>query len=111
MGDTLDHTLVNPNQLPHYGTRFQDNPMSESPIYIITEDYRFSMEISMEVTVVFANTHTPSDNQLQEFPHTNLSSPHPCDPMKVCLPEFYRLLEEEVGGVRYISAKVASHTE
>ena len=28
MGDTLDHMLVNPNQLCHFGTRVQYNPMS-----------------------------------------------------------------------------------
>ena len=38
MGDTLDHTLVNPNQLYHYGNRVQDNSMSEIPLSIITED-------------------------------------------------------------------------
>ena len=38
MGNTLDHTLVNPNQLGHYGTQIQDNPMSEIPLSIIAED-------------------------------------------------------------------------
>ena len=35
----------------------------------------------MEGTIVFDNTHTPSDKQLQEIPHINLSPPHPWDPM------------------------------
>ena len=38
MGDMLYHTLVNPNQPRNYGNRVQDSPMSESPLYIITED-------------------------------------------------------------------------
>ena len=42
-GDTLDHTLVNQNQLRHYGTRVQDNPMSKISLSIITEDGEFSM--------------------------------------------------------------------
>ena len=43
MGDKLYCTLVNPNQLRRYGTRVQGNPMSESPLSIITEDGEFSM--------------------------------------------------------------------
>ena len=45
--DTLDHTLVNPNQLRHYGTQVQDKVMSEITLSIITEDREFNMEISM----------------------------------------------------------------
>ena len=81
MGNTLYHTLVNPNQLLHYRTRVQDNSMSESPLSIITEDGEFSMEISMEGSMVFSNTHTRSYKQKQECPPTNISSPHPWDPM------------------------------
>ena len=64
MGDTLDHTLFNPNQLRHYGTRVQDNPISESPLSIIAQDGEFSMELSTEGTILFSNTHTPSDKNL-----------------------------------------------
>ena len=32
MGDTLQHTLVNPNQLRAYGTTVQDNPFLPSPL-------------------------------------------------------------------------------
>ena len=34
----------------------------------------------------------------------NLSSPHPYDPMKVRFPKCYQSLEDELGGVRYVSA-------
>ena len=43
MGDMLDHTLVNSNQLHRFGTQFQDKPMSKSPLSIITEDGQFIM--------------------------------------------------------------------
>ena len=45
MGNTLDHTLFNTNQLRHYGTWVQDKQMSEIPLSIITEDGGFSMEL------------------------------------------------------------------
>ena len=83
MDDTLHHTLVNSNQLLHYGVRVQDNPMSESPLSIITEDGDFSMELLMEGNIIFDNTHTTSDKKLREYPHINLRYPHPWDPMKV----------------------------
>ena len=44
MGDTLDHTLVNPNQLRHYGITVQDNPACDKPLYFMTESSEFSME-------------------------------------------------------------------
>ena len=99
MRDTLDYTSVNPNQLRHHRARVQDNPMSECPLFIITEDREFILELSMEGTIVFSETHTPSDKKLREFPHMNLNSPHPYDPMKVRFPKCYRSLEDEVGGV------------
>ena len=35
MGDKMDHTLINPNQLRHFGTIVQDNPMLSKPLSII----------------------------------------------------------------------------
>ena len=54
----LDQTLFNPNQLHHYGTKVQDSPMSESNLSIKPEHGGFSMELSMEGTIAFANTYT-----------------------------------------------------
>ena len=58
MGDVLDPTLVNPNQLRHFGVDVQDNPMSSRPLSIITEDNEFCMELAIEGTIVFAETHS-----------------------------------------------------
>ena len=43
MGDQMDHTLVNPNQLRHYGVKVQDNPVSDEPLHIMTEDEKFQL--------------------------------------------------------------------
>ena len=94
MCDTLDHTCINPNQLRHYVDRVQDKPISESTLSLITEYGEFIMELSMEETIVFSNTHTPSDKQLQECLHINIRSPHPWDPMKVSFPKFSQSLED-----------------
>ena len=65
----------------------------------------------MEGTILFSNTQTTSDNQLQECPNINFISPHPWDPMKVNSPKCSRSLEEEVGGVQYIRVVVESYPE
>ena len=36
MGETMDHTLVNSNQLRAYGMTVQENPFAEAPIFIAT---------------------------------------------------------------------------
>ena len=76
MGDNMDHYLVNPNQMRHYGNKVQDNPMSAYPLSIITQENKFYMEIEMDGTIVYAETHSPNENELQTFPHIMLLSPH-----------------------------------
>jgi len=38
MGCHMKHSLINPNQLRHFGTKVQDDPTSDRPLSIITED-------------------------------------------------------------------------
>jgi hypothetical protein len=42
MGDQMEHTLINPNQLRAYGITVQDNPFYPAPIFISTEDNEFT---------------------------------------------------------------------
>ena len=41
MGETMDQTLLNPNQLRAYGMTVQDNPSVEAPIFIVLEDHEY----------------------------------------------------------------------
>ena len=45
MGDSMQHTLVNPNQLRYYVTKVQDDPTSSKPFHIMTENSDFNMEL------------------------------------------------------------------
>ena len=56
----MDHSLVNPNQLRHYGTKVPGNPVSDRALSIITENNDFCMELVMAGTVVYADTTVPS---------------------------------------------------
>ena len=76
MGDSMKHTLINPNQLRHYGVKVQDNPCSVEPIHIMTEDSSFNLELKMRGTTIFADTFTPSEKELHDCPHIIMSSPH-----------------------------------
>ena len=104
MGGHMEHSLVNPNQLRHFGTKVQDDPTSDRALSIITEDNGFCMELSMAGTVVYADTFTPSDQELQDCPHIVLSSAHAWDPHEVSFPKARRSLDEEVGSMRLLSA-------
>ena len=103
MGDSMDSTLINPNQLRHYGTQVQDNPVSDLPLSIITEDNEFSMELKMAGTIIYADTHTPTDNELRTCKHITLSSPHQWNPHNVTFPKSRRSLEDIMYDSRLIS--------
>ena len=97
MGDHMDHTLLNPNQLRHYGVRVQDDPTSPYPLSIVTEKNEFGMELSMDGTIVYVETHAPSERDLKEFPHIELTSPHSWDPLQVKFPKSKYTLGDMLG--------------
>ena len=109
MGDSLDHTLINPNQLRHYGTAVQDNPTSDKPLSIITEDGDFCMELMMAGTIIYMNTSTPSQKELQECPHIALTSPHPWNPHEITFPKAKYELQDIINDHRLISAARGSN--
>ena len=67
MGDKMEHTLVNPNQMRLFGGTVQDNPVCESPLYIMTEDGDFVLPLQMKGTNVMANTRTPTAQELHDW--------------------------------------------
>ena len=65
MGDSMTHSLVNPNQLCHCGVKVQDDPTSESPLCVMTEDAGFCLPMKMEGTATLADAHTPNAQELE----------------------------------------------
>ena len=84
MGDKLDHTLVNPNQLRAYDVSIQDNPFNAKPLSITTDDA--SVELYSEGTMICGDTWTPTESELSQLPRLILTSPHDWDPHNVCFP-------------------------
>ena len=84
MGNKLDHTLVNPNQLRAYGVSVQDNPFDTNPLSITTDDV--SIELYSEGTIICGDTRMPTESELGQLPWLILTSPHDWDPHNVCFP-------------------------
>ena len=84
MGDKLDHTLVNPNQLRAYGVSIQDNPFDAKPLSITTDDV--SVELYSEGMIICGDTRTPTESEMSQLPRLILTSPHDWDPHNICFP-------------------------
>ena len=61
MGDKMDRTLVNPNQMRHFVIKVQDNPYDDAPLYLMTEDGDFSLLLAVQGTNIMADTCTPTE--------------------------------------------------
>ena len=96
MGDKMDHSLINPNQLRLYGVTVQNNPAHDSPLYIMTEDGDFVLPLGMKGTNIMATTCTPTLKELHDCMHITLSSHHPWNPHRVRFPESSRTVQEEM---------------
>ena len=84
MGNKLDHTLVNPNQLQAYGVSIQDNPFNTKPLSITTDDA--SVELYLEGTIICGDTRTPTESELGQLPWLIKTSLHDWDPHNICFP-------------------------
>ena len=104
MGNSLDHTLINPNQLRHNGVQVQDNPMSDTPLSIINCDSEFGLELKRDGITIYADTFSPSLTELENNPKIILTSACPWNPQKVNFPQTKRSLEEAMGQIRSVSA-------
>ena len=95
MGDVIDHTLVNPNQLRYFGVKVQDNPYHVVPMHTATEaEDTMCFPLHSEGTTIFLSTRTPTEQELHECVHIELTSKAPQDPHAVQFPEPPRRVEE-----------------
>ena len=104
MGESMQHSLINPNQLRYFGIRVQDDPTSNEPIHIRNEDDSFNIELCMSGTIMYIDTHTPSVKELNDCPHIILSSPHEWNPQEVKFNNNSQSFEERMSGRHVISA-------
>jgi hypothetical protein len=109
-GPKLDHSLINPNQLRHHGVDVWDNPYdSTRPLSIQTED-GISIPLAFQGTVLFADTRTPTQTELDTCLQIHLTSVNDWNPQTVKLSSVSRSTEEEERN-RFISAITATSYE
>ena len=53
--------------------------------------------------IVYFDTHTPNQKELDACPHINLSSQHPWNPLKVDFVKNQHLMQEEIERIRHVS--------
>jgi hypothetical protein len=115
-GDTMEHSLLNPNQLRHYGIQVQDNPYHASQgMYLSTEDGNITIPLQSTRTTIYLDTRSPTDNELQECQHIQYTSKQDWNSNAICFPETARRLEEgkltaRVDDIR-AQSKVCDHCE
>ena len=79
----MEHSLLNPNQLQHFGVTVQDNPFADAPLYISTENGDFVFPLEILGKNIVAKNRTPTERELQECHQIVMSSPHAWNPHQV----------------------------
>jgi hypothetical protein len=88
----------------HCYSGIQLNLKIQLPLSIVTEDHDFSMNLTMTGTIVFAETHTPSNHKLSTCKHIELTPSNSWDPNNVCFFHPKISLEEMMADKCYISS-------
>lgn len=94
MGDKVDHSLVNPNQLRHFGITVQDNPYCCTQMHLSTEDEDVVIPLMSDGTVIHFSSRTPTEKELHECRRVELSSEAEWNPRDVSFPEAPDRVEE-----------------
>ena len=69
MGDSFTHSLINPNQLHAFVTDVQDNPFSTERLSIQPASHNITIPLQTLGTIIYVNTHAPTDQELGKHPH------------------------------------------
>lgn len=71
-GPEMDHSLINPNQIRHCGIPVSDNPYDATKALGIDHDEAF-IPFQTEGSTVYFTTYVPSDDDLNNYPHIELT--------------------------------------
>jgi hypothetical protein len=103
MGDVLDHSLINPNQMRAYGVNVQDNPYATTAMQIVAEQDEFELPMLADGTIIFFNSRTPTNHELETCPHITLSSAAEWNPRDVQFPSSVHHGEEGRYGISHVN--------
>ena len=71
-GSEMDHSLINPNQIRHFGVVVNDNPYDPASELGIDHDACF-VSFETKGSTVFFESYVPSDKELETCPHVVLT--------------------------------------
>ena len=83
-GPRLSHSLFNQNQLQYNGISVQDNPFNRD-IPLSIEHPELTIPLHLAGTIIFLDSHTPTQHELDTCPHLHLTSAVEWDPQTMHL--------------------------
>ena len=83
----LDHSLINPNQLTHFGIHVQDDPYATLPIAVIDHDRQFTICLKSIGTTIYIDTWKPAHEDPKSHPHMILTSDQSWEPILIKFPQ------------------------
>ena len=86
----IPHSLINQNQLRHFGTVIQDNPYSSDPMTLISPENHFIACLESTGTVIHLTTCSPMSEDRKKLPHVHLTSQQPWDHQNVLFPGIFQ---------------------
>ena len=86
-GAKLDHSLINPNQVRSYGIPFWDNPFDVERGLRVEIDEAVSITMETKGTKIRFESRAPTERELHECVHVQLTSKMAWNPSKVSLSE------------------------
>ncbi len=92
----LNHSLFNPNQSRHFGTKVQDNPCDSEPMSVTARDDSFTACLQSKGTDIFLTTWAPTTLDLEKYPHITLCGKQPWNPREIKFPGISSLEQEEI---------------
>ena len=95
MPESVNDTLLNPNQLRAFGCIVQDNPYIGAPLYISDAEGVLAIPLTSQGTTIFAGTRTPTESELDECKHVHLTSANQWTPSSVQFPDAQWSINED----------------
>ena len=86
-GTKLKHSLINPNQLRHFGIDVWDNPFDKTRGTLIDIDDELKVPLTTRGTKIFFNTRVPTRYELDNCQHIDMTGSRPWEPSTVTLSE------------------------
>ena len=84
-GTRLEHSLINPNQVRDFGIGFWDNPYDPNRQLQIDVNDEISIRMRTSGTKIFFESRSPTDQELRECPHIEITSKREWNPGTVIL--------------------------